>query len=80
MKVKVNSAKLEAMGYEKVKAACMIHAMKAIQHQNGGDPTLVDMHCALLDRCAEVGRRLKNSIEISNRPTAAQLLGHALFQ
>jgi hypothetical protein len=82
MKVKVNSAKLESMGLEKAKAACLIHANKAIQHMHDEDKTLFEMHIALLDRCAEVGRKLKQAVEVEQQwiPTAEELIGHALAQ
>jgi hypothetical protein len=57
----INTAKLAAMGLEKARAACLIHAEKAINYKNQGNERMMDRHIDLLDQCAAIGRALKGS-------------------
>lgn len=55
----MNAAKLESHGIDKVRAACIIHAEKAITYRNQPDKAhLFELHVNLLDQCGVVGRRL----------------------
>jgi hypothetical protein len=68
----INTAKLETMGLAKARAACLIHAEKALTYQKQpGKQHLFERHCDLLDQCAEIGRKLNGSI---NKPTAREAI------
>lgn len=69
----INAQKLEGMGIERARAACMIHALKALKSLEHGDTPAFERHTSLLDQCAVVGRRLLNKPETTEH-TAMKLL------
>ena len=58
MSKRINRAKLMAMGEAKLRAACIVHATKAIEATERGDDAAATKHCNLLDQCASAGREL----------------------
>jgi len=69
MSKRINAAKLKAMGMEKVRAVCIRHATRALEFKERGETDKMNMHCALLDQCAAVGRELlgtKVKIEVDS--------------
>jgi hypothetical protein len=63
----INTEKLRAMGLEKARAACLVHAEKALAYRAQGNERLADRHINLLDQCAAIGRSLNGS---TNNPSA----------
>jgi hypothetical protein len=67
----INTEKLRSMGLEKARAACLIHAFKALAYRDAGNERLMDRHINLLDQCAAIGRSLNGS---TNKPIAREVL------
>jgi hypothetical protein len=67
----INTEKLRAMGLEKARAACLVHAEKAINYKNQGNERMMERHIDLLDQCAAIGRSLKGS---TNTPIAREVI------
>jgi len=72
----INATKLEGMGIERVRAACIVHATKALKAQDHGDAQGVELHTSLLDQCAVVGRRLLKNEEARYTAGSAIKLFH----
>ena len=53
---KINTAKLAAMPDQKIRAACLIHAERAIEFKDAGNTRMFHAHADLLDQCAAVAR------------------------
>lgn len=62
MSKRINKSKLKALGMAKVRAVCLRHATRAIEFKEIGNTRKVNLHCALLDQCAAVGRELNVSV------------------
>lgn len=76
MSKRINRAKLKAMGETKLRAACIVHATKAIEFIEAGEHAKADKHCALLDQCASVGREItghRQFIDMDARTLMAQI-------
>lgn len=55
----INAAKLQKMGYQRVRDVCVRHAYRMLTYQQEGNRRMANAHCSLLDQCAAVGRKIK---------------------
>ena len=56
---KINAPKLEALGFDKLRQACLAHAESALRAIENGDGAKFERSCNLLDQCARLGRKMK---------------------